>query len=423
MSSFATAHSRACHWVLKIGSLKASMAFFENVLGLRVLRHEEFATGCEATCNGPYGGAWSKTMIGYGPEKSNFALELTYNYGIESYAFGNDLLYIALQCPGAIARARALGYVVEDGDVIVGPDSYRFKIVAPIAKRAEMFVCVALRVKSLANSLDFWLGTLHLTQFSTLPSPQIASSFETACVGFIEEGEEAQVCLQFIEVKDGVAEVDHALSSGRVAFACKKVEPIFQEVTARGDVVQVPPLTLPTEGKADVVVTILVDRDGYEICFVEDEAFYALATPLYDVIDFEERATRGGDGAPPPASEALGHEEGGAIVLIESVDELQEELDKAAAAAGGGGKSVFVEFGAGWCKNCKRLAPFVEAQAKKTAGSITVLLVDIDKAAEIAMEHDVSNVPRILVFKGNDKVDDYLGSSEAEIEALFTKHA
>ena len=26
-------------------------------------RHEEFASGCEATCNGPYGGAWSKTMV------------------------------------------------------------------------------------------------------------------------------------------------------------------------------------------------------------------------------------------------------------------------------------------------------------------------------------------------------------------------
>ena len=59
-----TANSVAAHWVLKIGSLKKSMDFFEQVLGLRVLRHEEFESGCEATCNGPYGGAWSKTMVG-----------------------------------------------------------------------------------------------------------------------------------------------------------------------------------------------------------------------------------------------------------------------------------------------------------------------------------------------------------------------
>jgi hypothetical protein len=48
---------------------------------MHVHRHEEFASGCEATCNGPYGGAWSKTMIGYKKEDTNFALELTYNYG------------------------------------------------------------------------------------------------------------------------------------------------------------------------------------------------------------------------------------------------------------------------------------------------------------------------------------------------------
>jgi hypothetical protein len=36
---------------------------------------------CEAACNGPYDGKWSKTMIGYGDEDTQFVLELTYNYG------------------------------------------------------------------------------------------------------------------------------------------------------------------------------------------------------------------------------------------------------------------------------------------------------------------------------------------------------
>ena len=35
---------------------------------MKVLRHEEFEKGCEAACNGPYDGRWSKTMVGYGPE-------------------------------------------------------------------------------------------------------------------------------------------------------------------------------------------------------------------------------------------------------------------------------------------------------------------------------------------------------------------
>ncbi|CAG0892498.1 unnamed protein product [Cyprideis torosa] len=42
----------------------------------------------------PYDGKWSKTMVGYGPEDSNFVLELTYNYGIGDYPRGNDLLGI-----------------------------------------------------------------------------------------------------------------------------------------------------------------------------------------------------------------------------------------------------------------------------------------------------------------------------------------
>lgn len=36
-------------------------------------------------------------MIGYGPEEQGFALELTYNYGIDSYKNGDDLQYICLQ--------------------------------------------------------------------------------------------------------------------------------------------------------------------------------------------------------------------------------------------------------------------------------------------------------------------------------------
>lgn len=36
-------------------------------------------------------------MIGYGPEEESFALELTYNYGIDSYKNGDDLQHICLQ--------------------------------------------------------------------------------------------------------------------------------------------------------------------------------------------------------------------------------------------------------------------------------------------------------------------------------------
>lgn len=46
-------------------------------------------------------------MIGYGPEEENFALELTYNYGIDSYKSGNDLQYISLQRDIEDTKAKA----------------------------------------------------------------------------------------------------------------------------------------------------------------------------------------------------------------------------------------------------------------------------------------------------------------------------
>jgi len=58
---------------------------------MRVLRHEEFEEGCEATCDGPYAEYWSKTMVGFESEDTSFVLELTFNYGVKGYERGNDL--------------------------------------------------------------------------------------------------------------------------------------------------------------------------------------------------------------------------------------------------------------------------------------------------------------------------------------------
>jgi len=79
------------HWVLKSGNLKKSIQFYVETLGMSLLRHEEFAAACEASCNGKYNNPWSKSMIGYGSETENFALEVVYNYGTKKYKQGNDV--------------------------------------------------------------------------------------------------------------------------------------------------------------------------------------------------------------------------------------------------------------------------------------------------------------------------------------------
>eukprot|EP00171_Calliarthron_tuberculosum_P002784 IDg2784t1 len=85
------------------------MRFLCDTLGMRVLRHEEFEAGCEAQCNGPYDGRWSKTMVGYAAESESFALEITYNYTQKTaYEKGNDLVHIDVRVLPEVARKRAL---------------------------------------------------------------------------------------------------------------------------------------------------------------------------------------------------------------------------------------------------------------------------------------------------------------------------
>ena len=83
---------------------------------MKVLRHEEFKEQCEAGCNGKINSPWSKTMIGYGPEQNNFALELTYNYRVRSYHKADDLQYISIygDYKNISESAKSLGYVCDD---------------------------------------------------------------------------------------------------------------------------------------------------------------------------------------------------------------------------------------------------------------------------------------------------------------------
>jgi len=407
VASKLSTNMRTLHWVTKIGSLKNSLRFYELVFGFRVLRHEEFESGCEATCNGPYGGAWSKTMVGLGNENENFVFELTYNYGIDSYAYGNDVQYFALAMPEAVPRAQALGYGIEYSDgvpVIRGPDNFKYKIVEPMAGRAERLIAVGLRSSDLAASKAYWCGVLGMSQFAT-PSGLDMGHKASLTVGWAD----SQCHLQFLNLGDGHP-VDHALASGRIANSCRAVEPFYEAAKASGKgAIMNTPITLPTPGKADVVVTILADPDGYEICFVGDVGFYDLATPLFDKVDWGLRAARGGDGAAPPKP-AKKHEPSKGMLAV------TEAAEVAALTASTPSGIVVLDFGAGWCKNCVKLMPFCEGLAASLT-DVAFASVDIDDAEELVEKYSVTAVPHFVVLKKDAKVAEYVGSKAEDLEA------
>lgn len=123
----------------------------------------------------------------------------------------------------------------------------------------------------------------------------------------------------------------------------------------------------------------------------------------------ELRAKRGGDGAAPPKPDKKHEAAKGMTAVTESA-----EVSALTATAATG--VVVLDFGAGWCKNCVKLMPFVESLAGALP-DVAFASVDIDEADELVEAYQVTAVPHFIVLKGGAKVDEYVGSKGEDLEA------
>ncbi|KAG7307539.1 hypothetical protein JYU34_007745 [Plutella xylostella] len=259
---------RALHFVFKVADRTLTAKFYREVLGMQVLRHEEFSEGCEATCNGPYANRWSKTMVGYGPEDTHFVVELTYNYGITEYEMGNDFMGLTIQSSESLKRAAAMNWPIKEQagvKYLEAPGGYRFYVIdkpQPVDK--DPVVKVALASSNLAKSIEYWNGLLTLKIFN--------KTDKSVLLGFSED----QAKLELIDIG---APVNRAKAYGRIAFSVPfDQQPAIDQAIqrARGKILT-PLISLDTPGKATVRVIILADPDDHEICFVDDESFRQLS--------------------------------------------------------------------------------------------------------------------------------------------------
>lgn len=123
---------RMLHTMLRVGDLDKSIAFYTEVLGMKLLRQSE---------NTEY--KYTLAFVGYGDESDNTVLELTYNWGTDSYDLGNAFGHIALEVDNvyeACDKIRAKGGVIsrEPGPVKGGtteiafardPDNYAIELI------------------------------------------------------------------------------------------------------------------------------------------------------------------------------------------------------------------------------------------------------------------------------------------------------
>ena len=81
---------RILHTMLRVGDLEKSIAFYTSVLGMNLLRRNDYP-----------GGKFTLAFVGYQDEVDGAVLELTYNWGVDKYDIGTAYGHIAIEVEDA----------------------------------------------------------------------------------------------------------------------------------------------------------------------------------------------------------------------------------------------------------------------------------------------------------------------------------
>jgi len=123
---------RILHTMIRSSNLERSIAFYTEIMGMKLLRQKDYPKG-----------EFTNAFLGYGDESEQAALELTYNWGVKSYDMGTGFGHIALEVDDvyeATAQIKAKGgKVIRDagpmnaGTRIIAfvedPDGYQIELI------------------------------------------------------------------------------------------------------------------------------------------------------------------------------------------------------------------------------------------------------------------------------------------------------
>jgi lactoylglutathione lyase len=81
---------RILHTMIRVGDLDRSIDFYTNVLGMRVLRRQDYPEG-----------RFTLAFVGFGDEDKEAVLELTHNWDTKAYDLGSGYGHVALEVEDA----------------------------------------------------------------------------------------------------------------------------------------------------------------------------------------------------------------------------------------------------------------------------------------------------------------------------------
>ena len=123
---------RLLHTMLRVGDLYRSIAFYTKVMGMTLLRRSENPSQ-----------KYSLAFLGYGPNPEHAEIELTFNWGVDTYELGTAYGHIAIAVPDAAAACERIrhggGNVTREAGPVKGgttviafitdPDGYKVELI------------------------------------------------------------------------------------------------------------------------------------------------------------------------------------------------------------------------------------------------------------------------------------------------------
>merc|ERR1712232_1406543 len=81
---------------------------------------------------------------------------------------------------------------------------------------------------------------------------------------------------------------------------------------------------------------------------------------------------------------------------------------------------LVVDFTASWCPPCKMIAPIFEKLAEENP-DVIFIKVDVDEAADVAADQNISGMPTFKFFKNKTKVREFSGADSNHMSPNASK--